>query len=119
MCVHELSSVVRFRVMRRGKVDIEQVDLREDASAAKISRQASSYQLCVSVNDLLDPLAREGLRVPEAALDVVQDAWVGGVRLVQETLRHKVCLLKPVTEVLRGNSATVCSCELSECIPRR
>ena len=61
MCVHELSSVVRVWVMRRGEVDVEQVDLREDASAEKIARQASNYQLCVSANNLLDPLARERL----------------------------------------------------------
>ena len=96
--------------MRHDEVDVEQFDLRKKVSAAKIktARQASTNQLCVSVNDLLDALARERL-LPEAALDVVQDAHVGGIRLVQEVLEHEVRLPKPVTEVLREDTATVCA----------
>ena len=96
--------------MRSGEVDVEQVDLREDVLAAKIqnSRQASTNQLCVSVIDLLDALVRERL-LPGTVLDVVQDAHVGRIRLVQEVLECKVRLTKPVTEVLREDSATFCA----------
>ena len=118
MCLHMLSSVVRLRVMRHGEVDIEQVDVREGVSAAKIKtagRQASTNQLCVSVNDLLDALVHERL-LPEATLDVVQDTRVGGVRFIQEILECKVCLTKPAIEVLREDIATVCASS-SACIP--
>ena len=83
-------------------------------SAAKIktARQASTNQVCVSVNDLLDALAHERL-LPEAAFDVVQDARVGGVRLIQEVLECKARLTKPVIEVLREEPVTVCA-SLSE-----
>ena len=62
----------------------------------------------MSVDDLLDALARERL-LPEAALDVVEDARVSGVRLVQEVLEREVRLPKPVTEMLRKDPATVCA----------
>ena len=59
------------------------------------------------VYDLLDALARERL-LPEAALDVVEHARVGRVRLVEDVLEREVRLPEPVAEVLSENPAAVC-----------
>ena len=72
----------------------------------------------MNVNDLpvLDALAHERL-LPEAALDVVWDARVGGGRLIQDVLECKGRLTKPVIEVLCEDPATVCA-SWSACIRR-
>ena len=67
------------------------------------------------MHDPRDALPRERL-LPEAALDIVQDAGVGGVGLIQEVLECKVRLAKPVTEALRQDPATVRGGS-SVCIP--
>ena len=61
--------------------------------------QASTDQIRMGVDDFFDALARERL-LPEVALDIVEDAHVGRVRLDEDVLRCKLCLPEPVTEVL-------------------
>ena len=72
----------------------------------------------MNVNDLLDALTppHECLLL-EVVLYVIQDARVGGVRLIQEVLECKACLTNPVTEVLREDLATVSGASSSVCVP--
>lgn len=61
----------------------------------------------MTMDDLRDALTREGL-FPKPALDIVQDARVRRVRLVQDVLQGEICLTQPVTEVLCEDPSTVC-----------
>ena len=60
----------------------------------------------MAVDDLRDALARERL-LPEPALDVVEDARVRRVRLVEDVLERQVRLPQPVTEVLREDPPAI------------
>ena len=61
----------------------------------------------MAVDDLCDALARERL-FPEPALDVIENARVRRVRLVEDVLERQVRLAQPVTEVLCEDPSTVC-----------
>ena len=61
----------------------------------------------MAVDDFGDTLAREGL-LPEAALDVVEHARVGRVRLVEDVLEREVRGAEAVAEVLGEDPAAVC-----------